>query len=106
MILMTVSPANPSYTEEELFYQLSDSGAKAIITIPELLAIAKAAGRRAKIPAERIILFKSAKDGHQYYTSLFSKTHAESTRGKIEPDDLAFLPYSSGTMGPPKAVML
>src|SRR5947207_11911109 len=106
MILTTVSPANPSYTEEELFHQLSDSGAKAIITIPELLPVAKAAGRRANIPPEQIILFKSAKDGHQHYTSLFSNTHAESTRGKIKPDDLAFLAYSSGTMGLPKGVML
>ena len=101
-----MSPANPAYTEEELFHQLSDSRAKAIITIPELLPVAKAAGRRANIPPERIILFKSAKDGHQHYTSMFSKNHAESTHGKIKPDDLAFLAYSSGTTGLAKGVML
>ena len=104
--LMIVSPANPTYTEEELFHQLSDSRAKAIITIPELLPIAKAAGLRANIPLERIILFKSSKDGHQHYTSIFSKRHAESTHGKIKPDDLAFLAYSSGTTGIAKGVML
>jgi 4-coumarate--CoA ligase len=101
-----VSPANPAYTEEELLHQLSDSGAKAIITIPELLPVAVAAGKRANIPLERIILFKSSKDGHQHYTSLFSEKHAESTRGKIKPGDLAFLAYSSGTTGIAKGVML
>lgn len=101
-----MSPANPSYTEEELFHQLSDSGVKAIITIPELLPVAVAAGRRANITAERIILFKSAKDGHQHYTSLFSEKHAESTRGKIDPGDVAFIAYSSGTTGLAKGVLL
>lgn len=101
-----MSPANPAYTEDELYHQLSDSRAKAIITLPELLPIAKAAGRRANIPPERIILFKSAQDRHQHYTSIFSKRHAESTRGKVKPDDLAFLAYSSGTTGLAKGVML
>jgi len=101
-----VSPANPAYTEEELYHQLTDSNAKAIITIAELLPVAVAAGKRANIPPERIILFKSAKDGHKSFTSLLSDKHAESTRGKIKPDDLAFLAYSSGTTGLAKGVML
>jgi 4-coumarate--CoA ligase len=101
-----VSPANPAYTEEELLHQLIDSGAKAIITLPDLLPVAVAAGKRANIPPERIILFKSAKDGHQHYASLLSEKYAESTRGKIKPDDLAFLAYSSGTTGLAKGVML
>jgi acyl-CoA synthetase (AMP-forming)/AMP-acid ligase II len=101
-----VSPANPAYTEEELLHQLIDAGAKAIITIPELLPVAVAAGKRADIPAERIILFKGHQERHPHYTSLFSETLAESTRGKIKPDDLAFLAYSSGTTGLAKGVML
>ena len=101
-----MSPANPAYTEDELLHQLIDSGAKAIITIPELLPIAVAAGKHANIPTDRIILFKEHQDKHQHYTSLFSETFAESTRGKIKPDDLAFLAYSSGTTGLAKGVML
>jgi len=103
---MAVSPANPEYTEEELLYQLTDSGAKAIITIPNLLPVAVAAGRKANIPSERIILFKSAHDKYRHYTSLMSKKHAESTRKKIKPTNLAFLSNSSGTTGLAKGVML
>lgn len=103
---MIVSPANPAYTEEELFHQLSDSRAKAIVTVPELLSVAVAAGKRANIPRERIILFREAKDGHQHYTSLLSEKLAESTKGRINPSDLAFLAYSSGTTGVAKGVML
>jgi 4-coumarate--CoA ligase len=101
-----VSPANPAYTEEELLHQLSDSGSKAIITVEELLPVAIAAGRRANIPPERIILFKKAAKGHQHYSTLFSDRFAESVRGKITPDDLAYLAYSSGTTGLAKGVML
>jgi 4-coumarate--CoA ligase len=101
-----VSPANPAYTVEELYHQLVDSRAKAIITIGELIPIAVAAGRKANIPPERIILYKEAKHGHKVYTSLLSDTLAESTRGVIKPNDLAFLAYSSGTTGLAKGVML
>jgi 4-coumarate--CoA ligase len=105
-ILTLVSPANPSYTEEELLHQLTDSNAKAILTIPELLDVAIAAGKRANIPLEKIILFKEASRGHKLYTELSSIKLAESTRGKINPEDVAFLAYSSGTTGLAKGVML
>jgi len=101
-----VSPANPAYTEEELLHQLQDSKAKAIITTVELLPITLAAGRRANIPPERIILYKEAKDGHKVYTDLFSNKFAESTWGKLSTKDVAFLAYSSGTTGFAKGVML
>ena len=102
-----MSPANPASTEEELLYQLQDSRAKAIITIPELLPIAVVAGQRADIPTDRIILLKKdEKAGHRHFTQLFSKKRAESTRGKVHPQDLAFLAYSSGTTGLAKGVML
>jgi len=105
-VLIVVSPANPAYTEDELLHQLKDSRAKAIVTIADLLPVAVAAGRRANIPKDRIVVFKTAKDGHKSYTSLFSDKHAESTRGKIHPSDLAFLAYSSGTTGLAKGVIL
>jgi len=105
-LLIVVSPANPAYTEDELLHQLCDSRATAIITIPELLPVAKAAGVRAGIPNDRIILYKGQQDGHKNWKNLLSDNHAESTRGKIKPGDLAFLAYSSGTTGLAKGVML
>jgi 4-coumarate--CoA ligase len=101
-----VSPANPAYKEDELLHQLIDARAKAIITLPELLDVALEAGKRANIPPERIILFKKAVNGHQHFASLYSDRFAESTRGKVSPNDLAFLAYSSGTTGLAKGVML
>ena len=101
-----VSPANPAYKEEELMHQLVDSKAQAIITVPELLDVALAAAKRANIPPARIILFKNAARGHHQFTSLYSDRFAESTRGKLSPNDLAFLAYSSGTTGNAKGVML
>ena len=101
-----MSPANPAYTEDELYHQLVDSNSKAIVTIPELLSVAVAAARRANIPSDRIMLFKAQTEGYKHYASLFSDRYAESTRGRIKPDDLAFIAYSSGTTGLPKGVML
>jgi 4-coumarate--CoA ligase len=104
--LIEVTAANPAYTEEELLHQLSDSGAKAILTTSDLLPIAVAAGRRAYIPKDRIVLFKTAENGHQCWKDLFSDELAESTWGKIKPSDIAFIAYSSGTTGLAKGVML
>jgi 4-coumarate--CoA ligase len=101
-----VSPANPAYTAEELLHQLQDSHAKAIITIPELLPIAIAAANKASIPKDRIILFKQPTEGYKHYTEIMSSNLAPPTTGRIDPDDLAFLAYSSGTTGLPKGVML
>lgn len=101
-----MSPANPAYKDDELLHQLIDSRAKAIITVPELLDVALEAGKRANIPPERIILFQNAAKGHQHFTSLYSDRFAESTCGKLSPNDIAFLAYSSGTTGNAKGVML
>ncbi|KAG2220393.1 hypothetical protein INT45_006564 [Circinella minor] len=35
----TVTPGNPMYTEAEFLHQISNSGAKALVTVPELLPI-------------------------------------------------------------------
>ena len=101
-----MSPANPAYTEDELLHQLKDSNATAILTVPELLSIAIGAARKASIPRDRIILFKQSHDGYKHYSELMSMNLAPSTRGRIQPSDLAFLAYSSGTTGLAKGVML
>ena len=95
--------ANPLLTADELAVQLRDCAARMIVTVPSLLEKAAAAAERAGV--EEIFVYGEA-EGATPFTSLL---HAEGTVPEvaIEPaEDLVALPYSSGTTGLPKGVML
>ena len=107
----TVSPANPGYTEDELAFQLKDSGAKALVTQLAVIKIAQAAAKKVGIPDNRIILMGDERDPENRFKHFTSIRNLSGTdryrRVKVDPDkDLAFLVYSSGTTGHPKGVML
>lgn len=105
------SPANPLYTLDELTFQLTNSGARGLVTQLPFLSTARQAAARAGIPEDRIILLGEEGDPEgkfrhwssikpTAYTSRYAKT-------KVQPKkDLAFLVYSSGTTGLPKGVCL
>lgn len=94
---------NPTYTVEELVPQLCDSGAKALFTVPELVDRAFEAARQAGI--EDVVVFGEA-EGAAPFSELLA-TEGEPPDVAIDPaEDLVALPYSSGTTGLPKGVML
>ncbi|MFE9901961.1 4-coumarate--CoA ligase family protein [Streptomyces achromogenes] len=100
----TVTTAHPLATAEEFARQLRDSAARWIVTVSPLLRTARrAAGLAGGI---REILVCDSAPGHRSLTELLDTTAPE-PRVAIDPaEDIAVLPYSSGTTGTPKGVLL
>lgn len=94
---------NPTYTAEEVEYQLNDAGACLLLTISLFLDTARSAAVRS--PVEEIFTLDTV-EGATPFMSLLA---AEPVPGQtpIDPrEDVVVLPYSSGTTGLPKGVML
>ena len=100
----TNTTANPLYTSHELAHQLTDSGARMLLTIAPFLDTAKAAAAEAGI--SDIVVVGESPDGEPTLAELLAEG-AEPPQPDIDPAaDIAVLPYSSGTTGLPKGVML
>jgi acyl-CoA synthetase (AMP-forming)/AMP-acid ligase II len=95
--------ANPLLTEDELSKQLVDSGARLLVTVPELLEKATAAAQRSGV--EEVFVYGEADDAMPFASLV--QTRREPPEVAIDPaEDVVALPYSSGTTGLPKGVML
>jgi len=102
--------ANPLYTARELEHQLRDSQARILLTVPPLLDVARAAAQAAGVDEVFVVgESEGASPGGAepaYLTDLLGDP-ASAPEVEIDPSqDLAVLPYSSGTTGLPKGVML
>ncbi len=97
------TPANPLYTREELHKQLKDSAATRLITVPEFLD--KAIAAAADTGITEIFVFGEA-PGALPFTTLLTPAGPPPNIDHDPNEDLAALPYSSGTTGAAKGVML
>jgi acyl-CoA synthetase (AMP-forming)/AMP-acid ligase II len=94
---------NSLFTADDVTYQLKDSGARFLFTVPPFMdRAAEAAGRTG---IEEIFVLGEA-EGATPFASLLGEG-SEPPDVEIDPrQDLVVLPYSSGTTGFPKGVML
>lgn len=96
-----VTTINPTYTAQEIRHQLIDSSARYLVTIPMFLEVAQEAIEGTSV--EEIFVFGEA-EGASPFSSLMGSPLAEHV--PCGPDDVVVLPYSSGTTGLSKGVML
>ncbi|XP_014290773.1 uncharacterized protein [Halyomorpha halys] len=104
---MTVSSADPLTTSKELKYQIADAGVDCVLTTPEYLCSIQRAVAGLDIAVmctgpnamEGVISFEQLSNIRDPYEELLPTTEEKM-------DQLALLPYTSGTTGLPKGVRL
>ncbi len=102
------STVNPLYTAPELTHQMNDSGARFLLTVPPFLDVATEAAAGSGV--EEVFVLGEADAVDSAGATPFSELLGDPDQApqvEIDPaDDLAVLPYSSGTTGLSKGVML
>ncbi|OSX62667.1 hypothetical protein POSPLADRAFT_1141924 [Postia placenta MAD-698-R-SB12] len=114
-----VTPANPAYTAEELVHQLKISRATLIIVHPMVYHVAVTAACESGIALQKIVLVEGASDAktdfgsHSTISEMIQAGAGHAARfveRPLKPGEarkkLAFLCFSSGTTGLPKAVAI
>jgi acyl-CoA synthetase (AMP-forming)/AMP-acid ligase II len=99
-----VTPVNPANTSHEIARQLEDASAKLLIVAAALLPKAHAAIAETGLPIAYLTIDGAAEDSHSLDSIALD---AKPPAVEIDPTtDVVVLPYSSGTTGLPKGVML
>ncbi|MFF7895313.1 4-coumarate--CoA ligase family protein [Streptomyces sp. NPDC007907] len=100
----TVTTVHPLATADEFAKQLRDSAARWIVTVSPLLNTARRAAELAG--GVREIFVCDSATGHRSLIDMLACTAPEPQVAIDPAEDVAALPYSSGTTGIPKGVML
>ena len=99
-----VTGASPAASERELATQLADSRASVLVTVPPLVPVARAAASAA---GTRELVALGEADGATPIQDLLAAGGPEWTPPELDPATaVGLLPYSSGTTGLPKGVLL
>jgi len=101
----TATTINSLYTAEEIANQLTDADATWLVTVSPLLPGAEAAAAAVGLDDGHVIVLDGA-DGHPSLPALLGEGLAAPDVSFDPATHLAVLPYSSGTTGRPKGVML
>ncbi|WP_455351108.1 4-coumarate--CoA ligase family protein [Streptomyces sp. SYSU K217416] len=100
----SVTTVHPLSTPEEFAKQLRDSATRWIVTVSPLLDVARRAAELAGGVDEIFVCDRA--DGHRSVRDMLATT-APAPEITLDPgEDVAALPYSSGTTASPKGVML
>ena len=103
-----VTTVNPACTTEEIAHQLRQSGATRLVTTAELYEEKLNGAARSSEIVESYLIGRADAEiaGTVPFESLTAIGETERSRVDVKPTDVAFLPFSSGTTGLPKSVVL
>ena len=105
----TATTINALFTAKDIAKQLTDSKATMLVTVSPLREQAREGAAAAGLPAENVVVLDGAgrdTDGHPNADDLLAAGAPAPDVSFAPSAHLAVLPYSSGTTGNPKGVML
>ncbi|GAB3629145.1 AMP-dependent synthetase [Pandoraea terrae] len=100
---MAATPLNPKLHIDEISFMIADSGASFFVFSPEFADVASELRRRHPTVGQWICMEPLPE--FSYYGDFLTNAGDSVPTPQIEPDDVAWLFYTSGTTGKPKGVM-